>query len=76
MTRSLRAVAKEDPDTKRTDQYPKVTIRKSPVYWLQNVSSATAGTCILPLTQIIGLVSLFQTLRIHGNRVMTEDKVV
>jgi hypothetical protein len=33
---------------------PKVTVRISPVSWLQNFSSATADTYLLPFTQIKG----------------------
>jgi hypothetical protein len=69
-------VPKKTPTPNEPSSTPEVTIRMGPVSWRQNVSSATAGTYTLPLTQIIGLVSLFQTPRIHGNRAMTKDKVV
>lgn len=47
-----------------------VTIRISPTPALQIVSTttATAGTHTIPLTQVVGFVSRFDTLRIQGNR--------
>jgi hypothetical protein len=63
------------------DQGLLVTIRVSPTSSLQIVGTTTApaGTHTIPLTQVVGFVSRFDTLRIQGNRqghrVVAEDTV-
>ena len=52
-----------------------VTLRISPTPWLRTFTTATVGVHATPLTQVIGFVSRFETLRIQGNRVVAESIV-
>jgi hypothetical protein len=53
----------------------RVTIHMNPTPWLQNFNTTTVGTHTIPLTHVFGFVSHFESLRIQGHRVVSEDVV-
>ncbi len=69
---SLEGEENSRPDGEITAPEPK--IRMVPAPWLQIYTSAAVGTYMAPLTLSIGLVSLFETPRIHWSRTPVKEE--